>query len=250
VTEPLAPPPAARVVDGVRTYKTGGGEVRALDGVTVDFPRQRFTTVVGPSGSGKSTLLHCLACLDQLTSGEIYLGDIELGGLSRRMRTIVRRSHVGVVFQGFHLHPGLGVAENIALPAMIAGRQPDHAWVDSIVDRLRLRDVLDRRPSELSGGEQQRVAAARALAGRPELLLADEPTGNLDVESGRELLDILRRATDELGQTVVLVTHDLTAACVGDRVVVLGDGRVVDVIEAPTLATLTRLVRSASNTAT
>ncbi|HEY3832551.1 MAG TPA: ABC transporter ATP-binding protein [Acidimicrobiia bacterium] len=238
--------PAARVVEGVRTYQAGNtnAEVRALDGVTIDFATGRFTTVVGPSGSGKSTLLHCVAGLDRLTSGEVYLGDVELGRLSRRGRAVVRREQIGVVFQSFNLHPSLDVEHNIALPSMIAGRTPERDWIDELVVRLHLRDLLDRRPAELSGGEQQRVAAARALAGRPRLLLTDEPTGNLDVASGRGLLDILRMATDELGQTVILVTHDLAAACAGDTVVVLTDGRVVDVLEAPTVERLTQRMSS------
>jgi putative ABC transport system ATP-binding protein len=233
--------PAARIVDGVRRYRTGGSEVRALDCVTLDFAHRRLTTVLGPSGSGKSTLLHCLAGLDRLTSGESYLGAVELGGLSRRNRTIVRRQRVGVVFQGFNLHPGFDVAHNIALPSVIAGRRPDRDWVDEVIARLHLRDLLHRRPAELSGGEQQRVAAARALAGRPKLVLADEPTGNLDARSGRELLGILRLAVDDLEQTVVLVTHDVVAACVGDQVVVLSDGKVVEVVDAPTVDIVSRL---------
>jgi putative ABC transport system ATP-binding protein len=244
VTEPGAragSPFAARIVDGVRLYRTGGGEVRALDGITVDFAHRRLTTVIGPSGSGKSTLLHCLAGLDRLTSGGIYLGDVEIGALSRRMRAIVRRQRVGVVFQGFNLHPGFDVAHNIALPSVIAGRRTDRDWVDEVIARLHLRDLLHRRPAELSGGEQQRVAAARALAGRPNLVLADEPTGNLDARSGRELLDILRLAVDDLEQTVILVTHDMAAACVGDQVVVLGDGKVVEVVEQPTIDIMSRL---------
>jgi putative ABC transport system ATP-binding protein len=232
---------AARIVDGVRRYRTGGGEVRALDGITVDFAHRRLTTVVGPSGSGKSTLLHCLAGLDRLTSGEAYLGDIELGALNRRMRTIVRRQRVGVVFQGFRLHPGYDVAHNIALPSVIAGRKPDRDWVDEVIARLHLRDLLHRRPGDLSGGEQQRVAAARALAGRPSLVLADEPTGNLDARSGGELLDILRNAVDDLEQTVIVVTHDVATACVGDRVVVLGDGKLVEVVESPTIEVVSRI---------
>ncbi|HEY1740530.1 MAG TPA: ABC transporter ATP-binding protein [Acidimicrobiia bacterium] len=233
-----------RIVDGVRTYRTGDAEVRALDGVTIDFAHGRLTTVIGPSGSGKSTLLHCVAGLDCLTSGEVYLGNVELGRLSRRGRAVVRREQIGVVFQGFNLHPGLDVAHNIALPSVIAGRKPERAWIDELATRLHLRELLDRRPAELSGGEQQRVAAARALAGRPHVLLTDEPTGNLDVASGRGLLDVLRMATDELGQTVVMVTHDLTAACTGDTVVVLGDGRVADVLEAPTVERLTERMRA------
>jgi putative ABC transport system ATP-binding protein len=237
--------PAARFVDAVRIYMIGATEVRALDGLTVEFAPRRLTTVIGPSGSGKSTLLHCLAGLDRLTSGEVYLGDVELSALSRRMRTLARRRHVGVVFQGLNLHPGLDARDNIALPSVIAGRKLDVEWIDEIVRRLRLDGLLHRRPAELSGGEQQRVAAARALAGRPQLVLADEPTGNLDVSSGRELLDILRIATDELDQTVILVTHDLTTATVGDHVVLLVDGRVVAEVERPTITALQQLVSSA-----
>jgi putative ABC transport system ATP-binding protein len=239
--------PAARIVDGVREYETSAGNVRALDGVTIDFAPGRLTTIIGPSGSGKSTLLHCLAGLDRLTSGKVYLGDIELGALNRRTRTIARRDRVGVVFQDCNLHPGLNIAQNIALPSAIAGRAHDRDWFDEVAARLRLSDLLHRRPSELSGGEQQRVAAARALAGRPSLVLADEPTGNLDHRSGRELLDVLRLAVDELEQTVILVTHDVAAACIGDRVVVLGDGKLVEIVDAPTIDALSRIaLRQAS----
>jgi putative ABC transport system ATP-binding protein len=232
---------AARIVEGVRRYRTAGDDVYALNSISVEFPARSLTTVVGPSGSGKSTLLHCLAGLDQLTSGEVYLGDVELGRLSRRERALARRTRVGVVFQGFQLHPGLDVARNIALPSAIAGRALDTEWLDQIVHRLDLRAVLGRRPAELSGGEQQRVAAARALAGRPDLVLADEPTGNLDARNGRALLGILRVAVDELERTVILVTHDLASACLGDRAVVINDGRLVDTVAAPTFEHLTRL---------
>jgi putative ABC transport system ATP-binding protein len=235
--------PAARIVDGVRTYHTDGVEVRALDRVSLEFPRHRFTTVIGPSGSGKSTLLHCLAGLDRLTSGHVYLGGLELGTLGRTTRTRVRRQKVGVVFQGFNLHPGFDVAQNIALPSIIAGRKPDLEWVDGIVSRLRLGHLLRRRPIELSGGEQQRVAAARALAGRPELILADEPTGNLDSRAAGELLAILRLAVDDLEQTVILVTHNVAAASAADYLVVLVDGRVMEVAEAPTVDDVNRLAR-------
>jgi putative ABC transport system ATP-binding protein len=239
---------AARIVDGVRRYRTGGGEVRALDGITLEFAQRRLTTVIGPSGSGKSTLLHCLAGLDRLTSGQAYLGDVELGALSRRKRTIVRRQRVGVVFQGFKLHPGFDVAHNIALPSLIAGRRPDRDWIDEVIARLHLRELLERRPAALSGGEQQRVAAARAFAGRPKLVLADEPTGNLDARSGRELLDILRLAVDDLGQTVILATHDVAAACVGDQVAVLSDGKLVEIVDAPTIDIVSRLAARLSPT--
>jgi putative ABC transport system ATP-binding protein len=231
------------MVDGVRRYRTGGVEVRALDGVSLDFARHRFTTVIGPSGSGKSTLLHCLAGLDRLTTGRVYLGEVELGALDRTTRTRVRRERVGVVFQGFNLHQGFDIAHNIALPSVIAGRKPDLEWVGEIVARLRLGHLLHRRPIELSGGEQQRVAAARALAGRPELILADEPTGNLDAGAGRDLLDILRLAVDDMKQTVILVTHNVAAASTADHVVVLVDGKVIEVVDAPTVDDVNRLAR-------
>jgi putative ABC transport system ATP-binding protein len=224
---------AARAVDAVKIYGAGDTAVRALNGLTVEFERGHFSAIMGPSGSGKSTLLHCLAGLDTLSAGEIWLGDVELGELSERELTRVRRDRIGFVFQAFNLIPTLSAAENITLPMDLAGRKPDRAWLDTVIGTIGLRDRLAHRPSELSGGQQQRTAAARALASRPEIVFADEPTGNLDSRSGAELLGFMRRAVTEFGQTIVMVTHDATAAAHADRVVFLADGRIVDEMLEP-----------------
>jgi putative ABC transport system ATP-binding protein len=202
--------------------------VRALDGVTVDFATGRFTAIMGPSGSGKSTLMHCVAGLDTLTSGQVFIGDVELGRLSDKDLTLVRREKVGFVFQAFNLIPTLNAIENITLPLDLAGRRPDQAWLDEVVAAVGLGDRLTHRPSELSGGQQQRVAIARALASRPAIVFADEPTGNLDSKASEEILDFMGRAVRTLGQTIVIVTHDPAAAGHADLVVFLTDGRVVD----------------------
>ena len=225
---------AARAVDATKVYGSGATAVRALDGVTMDIERGRFTAIMGPSGSGKSTLLHCLAGLDTLTSGQVLLGETDLGTLDDDDLTRLRRDRMGFVFQAFNLVPTLSAHENIVLPASIAGRRPDAEWLTRVVDVLDLGDRLGHRPSELSGGQQQRVAVARALAGRPEIVFADEPSGNLDTSSGANLLGFLRAAVDDFDQTVVMVTHDATAAGYADRVVFLSDGRVVDEMQMPT----------------
>jgi putative ABC transport system ATP-binding protein len=225
---------AARAVDLVKVYGAGDTEVRALDGVTVDFPAGQFTAVMGPSGSGKSTLLHCMAGLDGVDSGTVMVGDTDITGLKDADLTRLRRDRVGFVFQAFNLLPMLTAAENIELPLRLAGRTPDRGWVDTVVDAVGLRSRLGHRPAELSGGQQQRVAGARALAGRPEVIFADEPTGNLDSHSSGELLGFLRRSVTEFGQTVVMVTHDPTAAAYADRVLFLADGRIVDEMAGPT----------------
>jgi putative ABC transport system ATP-binding protein len=218
--------------------------VLALDEVTVDFEAGRFTAIMGPSGSGKSTLMHCLAGLDTLTSGRVFVGDADLSALSDRELTRLRRDRIGFVFQAFNLVPTLSAGENILLADRLAGRRPDAGWVDEVVATVGLGDRLRHRPSELSGGQQQRVAVARALAARPAIVFADEPTGNLDSRSGAEILGLLRRAVDDMGQTVVMVTHDPGAAATADRVVFLSDGRVVDHQAAPTVATVAdRLAR-------
>jgi putative ABC transport system ATP-binding protein len=222
-----SPPAAARGVDVVKVYGSGPTAVRALDHVDVQLHRGEFTAIMGPSGSGKSTLMHCLAGLDTVTSGAVYLGDVELRGLSDKKMTALRRDRVGFVFQSFNLVPTLTALENITLPLAIAGRRPDRQWLDTVVDTLGLRDRLGHRPSELSGGQQQRVAVGRALAGRPEIIFADEPTGNLDSRSSEEVLRILRTSVDELRQTVVVVTHDAHAAGFADRVLFLADGLIV-----------------------
>lgn len=228
-------PPAARAIGAVKTYGMGDVTVRALDGVDVDIERGVFTAVMGPSGSGKSTLVHCLAGLDTLTDGDIELGGRRLAGLSDKELTVLRRDHVGFVFQSFNLIPTLNALENITLPADLAGRHLDRAWLDEVVDTVGLRDRVEHRPGELSGGQQQRVAVARSLAGRPDILFADEPTGNLDSRSAAEVLGLLRAAVDDFGQTVVMVTHDPTAAAHSDRVLFLADGRVADEMRQPTV---------------
>ncbi|MBY8882495.1 ABC transporter ATP-binding protein [Actinacidiphila acidipaludis] len=225
---------AARVEGATKVYGSGDAAVRALDGVSVGFPAGRFTAIMGPSGSGKSTLMHCAAGLDTLTSGAAYIGGTELGSLGDRQLTLLRRERIGFVFQSFNLVPTLTVAENITLPIDLAGRRPDREWVEALVDVVGLGERLLHRPGELSGGQQQRVAVARALAGRPDVVFADEPTGNLDSRSGGEVLDLLGRAVRDMGRTVVMVTHDPGAAAHADEVVFLADGRLVDRMTAPT----------------
>ena len=237
MTETMDPPRtgiAARAVDASKVYGTGEAEVRALDHISVEFATARMTAIMGPSGSGKSTLLHCLAGLDRLTSGQIFLGDEEISGLSEKQLTMIRRDKLGFVFQAFNLIPTLSALENITLPMSLAGRKPDPAWLDTIVGTVRLSDRLQHRPSELSGGQQQRVAVARALLSRPEIIFADEPTGNLDSRAGAEILQFMRTAVDDLGQTTVIVTHDPVAASYANRVVFLADGATVDELESPT----------------
>jgi putative ABC transport system ATP-binding protein len=224
---------AARMAGGTKTYGTGDTEVHALDGVDVEFERGRFTAIMGPSGSGKSTLMHCAAGLDDLTSGTVYIGDVELGTLSERDLTLLRRDKVGFIFQAYNLLPTLTARENLTLPLDLAGTKPDPAWLVDVIESVGLQDRLGHRPDELSGGQQQRVAVARALVGRPEIVFADEPTGNLDSVTGGEVLDFLRSAVDDLGQTLVLVTHDASAAARADRVLFLGDGRIVDEMVDP-----------------
>jgi putative ABC transport system ATP-binding protein len=226
---------AARACNAVKVYGRAATEVRALDDVSVDFEAGRLTAIMGPSGSGKSTLLHCMAGLDSLTSGSVFIGDTDLTTLSDRELTLLRRERIGFVFQAFNLVPTLTAAENIALPLTLGGRRPDQAWFNTLVGALRIEDRLRHRPSELSGGQQQRVAAARAMITRPALIFADEPTGNLDSRSATEMLTMTRAAVDGFGQTVVMVTHDARAASYADRVIFLADGRVVEQIDHPTL---------------
>ncbi len=226
---------AARAVHATKIYGTGDTAVRALDDVSVEFPIGRFTAIMGPSGSGKSTLMHCVAGLDTLTSGSVFVGDTDLRTLSDKQLTLLRRERVGFVFQAFNLLPTLTAYENITLPITLAGKKPDAEWVSAVVDTVGLGDRLHHRPSELSGGQQQRVAVARALVGRPDLVFADEPTGNLDSRSGSELLEFLRSASRDMGQTIVMVTHDPRAATFAHSVVFLADGRTVDEIDDPTV---------------
>ena len=225
---------AARAVEATKIFGSGDTAVTAIDRVSVEFQRERYTAIMGPSGSGKSTLMHCMAGLDHLTSGQVFIGDQDLGELKDRELTEVRRDRVGFIFQAFNLVPTLTALENITLPIDIAGRDPDQDWLDSVIENLGLGDRLGHRPAELSGGQQQRVAAARALASRPELIFADEPSGNLDSTSSAELLDLLAQAVREFGQTIVMVTHDPIAASYADRVIFLQDGRVVGEMTQPT----------------
>jgi putative ABC transport system ATP-binding protein len=226
--------PAARMAAGFKIYGSGHTEVRALDGIDVTFERARFTAIMGPSGSGKSTLLHCQAGLDTLSTGAVYIGDTELGSLNDKDLTLLRRSNVGFIFQSFNLIPTLSAEENVLLPLLIAGEQPDQTWFEQIVGILGLSDRLTHRPSELSGGQQQRVAAARALVTRPAIVFADEPSGNLDSTAAAELLEFMRRAVKDFDQTIVMVTHDPNAASYADRVIFLEDGRIVDELQDPT----------------
>ncbi|MGI9022024.1 MAG: ABC transporter ATP-binding protein [Acidimicrobiales bacterium] len=235
VSSPSADPQsAASAVELSKVYGSGATVVRALDGVTVSFPTGRFSAIMGPSGSGKSTLMHCLAGLDTITAGHVFIGEVDLTTLDDARLTLLRRDRVGFIFQSFNLIPTLTAYENIVLPLAIAGRKPDKAWLDAVVDAVGIADRLQHRPSELSGGQQQRVAGARALASRPEIIFADEPTGNLDSKASAEMLGFMRRSVSDLGQTIVMVTHDASAAGYADQVVFLADGHVAGDMEAPT----------------
>jgi putative ABC transport system ATP-binding protein len=244
--EPLAAPvrTAARAVGATKIFGSGGTRVVALDDVTVDVPAGRFTAVMGPSGSGKSTLMHCLAGLDRLTSGSVYLGDVEIGALSDHRLTLLRRERVGFVFQSFNLLPTLDAWENITLPNRLSGARVDEEWVRTVIDVVGLGDRLKHRPSELSGGQQQRVAVARALASRPDVVFADEPTGNLDSRTGAEILGFMRHSVDRLGATIVMVTHDPVAAAHADAVLFLADGKVVDRMGHPTAGSVLDRMKS------
>ena len=236
MTETLSPPNvgvAARAVDASKIYGSGEAEVRALNNISVAFQTARLTAIMGPSGSGKSTLLHCMAGLDRLTSGQIYLGSTDISRASEKELTLIRRDKLGFIFQSYNLIPTLNALENMTLPMSLAGKKPDPAWLDTIVQTVRLSDRLTHRPSELSGGQQQRVAVGRALLSRPEIVFADEPTGNLDSRSGAEILTFMRKAVDDLGQTTVMVTHDPRAAAIADRVLYLADGAIVDELDDP-----------------
>ena len=233
IVPPTTTTVAARAVDASKVYGQGEAEVRALDHISVDFESQRFTAIMGPSGSGKSTLLHCLAGLDRLTSGQVFIGDVDISASSEKELTLIRRDRIGFVFQSFNLVPTLDAEENITLPLALAGRKADREWFDKIIGILRLGDRLSHRPSELSGGQQQRVAVARALVSRPSLIFADEPTGNLDSRASAEILAFMRSAVTDLGQTIVMVTHEPNAAAYADRVVFLADGTIVDEMTEP-----------------
>ncbi len=238
MTESTGAPPstaaAVRAENVSKIYGSGDTQVVALDGVSVEFPAAQFTAVMGPSGSGKSTLMHCLAGLDSVTSGEVWVGGTGLSSLNDKGLTQLRRDEVGFIFQAFNLVPTLNALENITLPMDLAGKSPDRAWLDTVIDTVGLRDRLSHRPSELSGGQQQRVACARALASRPTVIFADEPTGNLDSRSSGEVLAFLRDSVRTMGQTIVMVTHDPVAASYADRALFLADGRIVDEMDEPT----------------
>ena len=229
-------PVAASMIEGFKDYGQGEMAVRALDGVSVQMARGEFTAIMGPSGSGKSTLLHTLAGLDRLTAGASTIANVTITGLSEAQVTQIRRNHIGFIFQSFNLIPSLTARENITLPLDIAGTKVDKEWFDEIVGILGLANRLTHLPAELSGGQQQRVAVARALVARPEIIFADEPSGNLDSKSGAELLGFMRRAVKEFGQTIVMVTHDPTAASYADRILFLEDGKIVDEMREPTAA--------------
>ena len=229
---------AAQVIGATKVYGSGEAEVRALDGVTVGFEHGRFTAIMGPSGSGKSTLMQCAAGLDRLTSGRAIIGDVDITRLTEKELTLLRRDKVGFVFQQFNLLPTLNARENITFPLDLAGRKPDPAWMDAVVGTVGLADRLDHKPSELSGGQQQRVAVARALVEQPEIIFADEPTGNLDSRSSAEILTFMARAVAEQNQTVVMVTHDPVAAAYASRILFLADGRIVDELLEPTRETI------------
>jgi putative ABC transport system ATP-binding protein len=225
---------AARTVDATKIYGEDQTEVRTLDGITVEFGRAQFTAIMGPSGSGKSTLLHCVAGLDSLTCGQAFIGEADLSVLNDRELTILRRDQIGFIFQAYNLLPTMTAAENLTLPLRLAGRKPDHEWIDTVVEVMGLRYRLQHRPAEMSGGQQQRVAVGRALATRPQIIFADEPTGNLDSKAGTEVLEFMRNAVDHIGQTIVMVTHDPISASYADRVIFLADGRIVDEMAHPT----------------
>jgi putative ABC transport system ATP-binding protein len=224
---------AATATAASKIYGSGDSEVRALDGVTIAFEKGKFTAIMGPSGSGKSTLMHCVAGLDSLTSGSVAIGDTQLETLNDKELTTLRREQVGFIFQAFNLIPTLNALENIMLPLSLGGQEGDMAWINTVIDTIGLRDRLEHRPSELSGGQQQRVAVARALASRPAVIFADEPTGNLDSKTGGEVLGFMRRAVSDLGQTIVMVTHDANAASYSDRIVFLKDGKIAGEMTEP-----------------
>jgi putative ABC transport system ATP-binding protein len=234
MTEHSTATAAAGAVDATKIYGSGDSEVRALDGVTVAFEAEKFSAIMGPSGSGKSTLMHCLAGLDSLTTGAVYIGDTYLASLNDKQLTELRRTNIGFVFQAYNLIPTLTAYENITLPLLLGGTKGDEQWIQRVITTVGLNDRLKHRPSELSGGQQQRVAVARALATKPTIIFADEPTGNLDSRAGAEILEFMRLAVREFGQTIVMVSHDPVAASYADRVIFLADGRIVDEMFQPT----------------
>ncbi len=238
---------AARSSEATKIYGAGETEVRALDNIDVAFPKGKFTAIMGPSGSGKSTLMHCMAGLDDLTSGKVFIGETDLTELNERELTLLRRSQIGFIFQAYNLVPTLNALENITLPLDLAGEKPDDSWVDKIVEVVSLKDRIKHRPNELSGGQQQRVAVSRALASKPDIIFADEPTGNLDSKTGNEILEFMQLATKDLQQTIVMVTHDPVAASFSDQVIFLADGQVVGDLVDPTADGVLDQMRSIGN---
>ena len=243
-SQPTATTVAVRAEEVTKIYGVGEAAVRALNNISVEFAAGHYTAIMGPSGSGKSTLLHCLAGLDRVTADRVVLGDIDITAVSEKELTVVRRDKIGFVFQSYNLIPTLNAIENITLPLALAGRKPDKQWLDRVISTVGLADRLNHRPSELSGGQQQRVAVARALASRPQVIFADEPTGNLDSKASAEILAFMRQAVSDLGQTIVMVTHDPVAATYADSVLVLADGRLVDRVDAPTAETVLDRIRT------
>jgi len=241
---PTSTTAAARAVDVTKVYGSGDTVVNALAGVSVEFRSGQYAAIMGPSGSGKSTLLHCLAGLDRVTSGHVFLGDDEISAMSEKQLTLVRRDKIGFVFQSYNLVPTLTGMENINLPLALAGRKADPEWLAQIIETVHLADRVEHRPNELSGGQQQRVAVARALVSKPDVIFADEPTGNLDSKSGAEILGFMRKAVTDLGQTIVMVTHDPVAAAYADRVVFLADGIICGDISEPTVDSVIANMRS------
>ena len=241
---PTSTTAAARAVDVTKVYGSGDTVVNALAGVSVEFRSGQYAAIMGPSGSGKSTLLHCLAGLDRVTSGHVFLGDDEISAMSEKQLTLVRRDKIGFVFQSYNLVPTLTGMENINLPLALAGRKADPEWLAQIIETVHLADRVEHRPNELSGGQQQRVAVARALVSKPDVIFADEPTGNLDSKSGAEILGFMRKAVTDLGQTIVMVTHDPVAASYADRVVFLADGIICGDISEPTVDSVIANMRS------
>lgn len=237
---------AAKTVHVTKTYGSGEAQIDALDDVSVEFNAGEFTAIMGPSGSGKSTLMHCIAGLDKVNGGEVWLGDTDITRLSEKKLTLIRREKIGFIFQAFNLLPTLNAKENIELPMSLSKKKINKSWFDTVVQTVGLKDRLTHKPSELSGGQQQRVAVARALASEPEIIFADEPTGNLDSKAGSEVLKFMRNAVDEHGQTIVMVTHDAYAAAYADRIIFLSDGKIVDEMREPTQANVLEKLKSLS----
>ncbi|MBP9115422.1 MAG: ABC transporter ATP-binding protein [Acidimicrobiia bacterium] len=238
---------AAKAIHVTKSYGIDEAQINALDDVTVEFNTGEFTAIMGPSGSGKSTLMHCIAGLDRISSGEVWIGDIDITRMSEKKLTLIRRKKIGFIFQSFNLLPTLNARENIELPSSLSGRKTEKKWFDQVIEILGIKDRLLHKPSELSGGQQQRVAVARALAAQPEVIFADEPTGNLDSKAGTQVLKFMRDAVDEHNQTIVMVTHDAHAAAFADRIIFLSDGKIVDEMREPTTQSVLDKLKSLGN---